>query len=69
MQTIKGTIDNMTCDACVKLAKLKIFKINGVRDVRISDLNGRTEIIADRDIKREEIQKALVGTDYKVKIN
>ena len=66
MQTIKINIANMTCDACVKLSKMKISKINGVKDVRISDLNGQTEIIADRDIQPEEIQKSLAGTDYKV---
>lgn len=69
MQTIKINIAGMTCDACVKLSKLKISKINGVRDVRISDIKGQTEILADRDIELEEIQKALIGTDYKVKIN
>ncbi len=69
MQTLKITIDNMTCDACVLLSKLKISKINGVKGVRIDDINGKTEIMADRNIKLEEIQDALAGTDYKVKIN
>ena len=66
MQTLKIKIANMTCDACVKLSKLKISKINGVREVRISDINGKTEIIADRDIKLEEVRKALAGTNYQV---
>ena len=66
MKSIKITINNMTCDACVKLSKLKISKISGVREVKISDINGQTEIIADRDIKLEEIQKALAGTNYQV---
>ncbi|MDO8529209.1 MAG: heavy metal-associated domain-containing protein [bacterium] len=69
MQTIKINILGMTCDACVKLSKLKISKISGVREVKIGDINGKTEIIADRNIQLEEIQKALAGTDYKVKIN
>jgi copper chaperone CopZ len=66
MKSIKINIDNMTCDACVLLSKLKISKINGVREVRISDINGKTEIIADRDIKLEEVRKALAGTSYQV---
>ena len=66
MQTIKIYIKNMTCDACVRLSKLKISKISGVKEVRIGDINGRTEIIADRDIELEEIQKSLVDTNYQV---
>lgn len=66
MKSIKIYIKNMTCDACVKLSKLKISKIEGVKDVRISDINGQTEIIADRRIEPEEIQKSLADTNYQV---
>ena len=66
MKSIKITINNMTCDACVLLSKLKISKISGVREVKISGINGKTEIIADRNVEPEEIQKALAGTNYQV---
>ncbi|MFH0969184.1 MAG: heavy metal-associated domain-containing protein [Patescibacteria group bacterium] len=66
MEKIRIKIDNMTCEACIKLSKSRISKIEGVKDVRISDIGGETEIMADRDISIEEIQKALAGTDYKI---
>jgi len=65
MKNIRINIDNMTCEACVKLSKSRISKIDGVKDVRISNLSGETEIMAEREISLDEIQKALGGTDYK----
>jgi copper chaperone CopZ len=65
MQKNIYTLKNLTCEACVKLSKMKISKIPGVHQVEIN-LQGKTEILAEREIAKEEIQKALTGTDYQV---
>lgn len=63
MQTIK--ISGLTCGACQKLITKRIMKIEGIKDVRV-ELNGKTEIDAERNISREEIMKVLEGTEYKI---
>jgi copper chaperone CopZ len=63
MQTIKLT--GLTCGACQKLITKRIMKIEGVNQVRV-ELNGKTEIEAERNIEKSEIQKVLEGTQYKV---
>lgn len=61
----KLQLTGLTCSACQKLITKRIIKINGVKDVKV-ELNGKTEINAKRNISKEEIMKALEGTDYKV---
>jgi len=41
------------------------MKIAGVKKVNV-ELNGKTEIDAERDISKEEIMKVLEGTEYKI---
>lgn len=41
------------------------MKINGVNKVKV-ELNGKTEIDAQRNISQEEIMKVLEGTEYKI---
>jgi copper chaperone CopZ len=61
-------LKGLHCDACAKVCTLKIKKIDGVTDVRVTR-NGEEalgELDAARNIGTEEIQEALAGTDYTV---
>lgn len=59
-------LQGLTCEACIRLSKMKLEKVPGVANVQVSGLDGRAEISANRKITLEEIQSALLGTDYKV---
>lgn len=63
---LQVNISGLTCDACYKLASKRLGSISGVEEVKIKNKEGLTEIIAGRQISREEIQNALAGTDYKI---
>lgn len=65
MQTFNFKLTGLTCGACAKLAKRRIEKIVGIRDVDILD-NGNSTIVSDLAISKEQIKEALFGTDYKV---
>lgn len=41
------------------------MKIKGVKEVKV-ELNGRTEIDAERNISKEEIMKVLEDTEFKI---
>lgn len=64
-QTITVQISGLTCPACQKLIEKKISKIEGVLKVMVN-LNGKTEITADKPILLEEIKKVLTGTQYQI---
>ena len=61
----KIQITGLTCSACQRLITKRIMKIAGVKKVNV-ELNGKTEIDAERDISKEEIMKVLEGTEYKI---
>ncbi|MBU3978505.1 heavy-metal-associated domain-containing protein [Patescibacteria group bacterium] len=63
MQTLK--ISGLTCGACQKIITKRIMKIKGVKEVKV-ELNGRTEIDAERNISKEEIMKVLEDTEFKI---
>jgi copper chaperone CopZ len=63
--TQKLQLSGLTCPACQKLITKKIMKIAGVKEVHV-ELNGKTEIGAERNISQEEITKVLEGTEYKI---
>jgi copper chaperone CopZ len=65
MQKINFTLTGLTCVSCQKLSKIKLEKIDGVKKVRV-ELDGKTEIDSDREIKLEEIEKAVAETHYKI---
>lgn len=69
MNKIKFKLIGLTCDACLRLSIMKIGKINGVKEIRVDDLGGKAEIMAERNITLSEIQAALSGTGYKVAKN
>jgi len=63
METISFKLSGLTCGACVKLASMSIKKIDGVIDVNV-DENSDAKVIAERIIEKEEVKKALAGTDF-----
>lgn len=65
MYTINIKLAGFTCEACVKLSKRIIEKIDGVKETNIQ-LAGDAEIISDRLIPKSEIKEAFLGSDYGV---
>ena len=66
MQEIKFKLDGFHCEACVKLATMRLKKIAGVQEVKFSDNDGAGELIANHLVEKAEIEKALEGTEYTV---
>lgn len=66
MTTIKVKISGFDCESCIKLTKMTLLDIPGVKEVRIKDLKGDTEIDADREIGLDEIKESLKDTAYTV---
>ncbi|MDD5438516.1 MAG: heavy metal-associated domain-containing protein [Patescibacteria group bacterium] len=64
MITSKFKVSGFDCESCIKLTKLSLQDLPGVKEVRIKDLKGETEIDADRQIGLDEVQKALADTHY-----
>ncbi|KKR33524.1 MAG: Heavy metal translocating P-type ATPase [Candidatus Gottesmanbacteria bacterium GW2011_GWC2_39_8] len=65
MNTLELIITGITCEACIKLIKKRIEKIDGVKDIDIK-ISGETVISGERNIDLEEIVDVLKDTDYKV---
>lgn len=61
--TQKITLTGLTCEACQKLLSKRIGRIDGVESVNVQ-LNGKTEIVAKRNITESEINNVLEGTKY-----
>jgi len=62
----KFKISGITCHACIKLIKLKIGRLEGVREVNIADTDGRTEITTEKPVSLSDIKTALNNTPYHV---
>lgn len=58
-------ISGFTCGACANLAQKRIEKIDGVNKAEVN-LIGEAVILSDREITKEEVQKALEDTQYTV---
>ena len=56
-------LSGLKCGACVKLVKSKVGKIEGIKSVEVN-LSGETCIISERLVTRDEIKRALSGTDF-----
>lgn len=65
MNEQKFKINGFHCEACVKLATMKIKKISDVHEVAITP-DGDTKVCAGRAITPDEIAKALDGLGYTV---
>ncbi len=59
---IKGT----HCPACKRLIERRISGISGITTVEVNFENGKTELVSDRIIAKDEIQQVLEGMEYKV---
>lgn len=65
MITTKITIQGFHCPSCVKLTKIKLEEIPGVSEARVAE-TGAAEILADREITKQEVEQAFAGTGYTV---
>lgn len=65
MHTLNVKLVGLTCEACVKLSKRRVEKIDGVTQANIK-LSGDAEIKSERMISKKEIRDALDGSDYDV---
>jgi len=63
--TLKFSVTGITCEACLKLIKRRVEKVEGFLDLNIS-LSGDATIIANRPVELDEITKALEGTEYQI---
>lgn len=66
MNEITFKLNGFHCESCVKLASMRLKKIDGVQEVEFADADGNGKLIAKRTIDKVEIEKALEGTDYTV---
>lgn len=60
-------ISGFHCQACARLATMKIKKINEVHEVTITP-EGVAKVCAGRTITLEEVSKALDGLGYEVTV-
>ncbi|MHB8779821.1 MAG: heavy-metal-associated domain-containing protein [Candidatus Geothermincolia bacterium] len=55
----------LKCESCTRLASLRLRKLPGVSRVEVS-LDGKVCLDASRTFAREDIEKALRGTGYRL---
>lgn len=55
----------LTCGACQKVIQKRIGRISGVENVAVQ-LNGNTQITAASKLSKNDVEKALEGTPYKI---
>jgi len=58
-------IGGLSCDACQKVIQKRIAKIAGVEDVNV-EANGSTMIMVRNKLTKNDLEKALSGTSYKI---
>ena len=59
-------IKGITCEACIKLVKIKLGTLAGVSDVIVQDTKGSFQLISEKTYTKEVIQLVLNGTAYTV---
>lgn len=66
MTSTKFLLTKLNCDACAKVSRMKISKIEGVTRVEINSRGSEADGVleATRDIAIPEIQQSLAGTPY-----
>lgn len=60
-------ISGITCEACIRLIKKKVGKLDGVTDVVIKDKSGETTVVSVKKLNLSDIITALSGLPYQVK--
>ena len=63
MFSLNINLSGLKCNACVKLVKSKVGKIDGIKSVEVN-LSGETCIISERLVTKDEIKQALSETDF-----
>ena len=56
---IKFKLSGLTCEACVKISKKRLGKIDGVQDAEIDIHTGNVRLTSGREIKIDEIKEAF----------
>lgn len=59
-------LNGMTCSACEKLVTKRLTPIEGINGVKVDVKNGSVVITSTRPVGKDEIVKALAGTEYQV---
>lgn len=65
MNEIKFKVNGFHCESCVKLATMKIKKIEGVESVDIKE-DGESVVKADREIGLDELSEAVASAGHTV---
>lgn len=66
MFRITVDIDGMACAMCESHVNEAIRRALPVKKVTSSHARGCTQILAEREISRDELERALAGTGYRV---
>lgn len=59
-------LSGLHCGSCKKISEKRVQKIEGVTEATTNLETGDLTITGNRSIAKEEITKALEGTDYQV---
>ncbi len=59
-------LSGLHCESCKKISEKRIKKIEGVTEATTNVETGDLTIDSNRNITKEEVIKALEGTDYQV---
>lgn len=63
----KFKINNLTCEACVKLSKMALNSLPGVKKIEI-DKDGVTTLETEQHINFADIKEALEKVDKKISL-
>lgn len=66
ISNIQLSLTGMTCSACARLVTRRLTPIEGVSEVKVDVKNGSVVITSTRPVGKDEIVKALAGTEYQV---
>lgn len=59
-------LSGLHCESCKKISEKRVKKIEGVSEATTNLETGNLTISSNRNITKEEVVKALEGTDYQV---
>jgi len=67
MNTITTTLNfsGLTCEACAKLLKRRLEKIEGISEANVSE-EGTANITSSKELDLNEISESIKDTDYKL---
>ena len=65
MFSLDISLSGLECNACIKLVKSKVGKIDGIKSVEVN-LLGETCIISERQVTKDEIKRVLSGTNFEI---